>query len=107
MANSFGSDIIFETPDPKSAALFYVEQLGFAITDETSDLVCLSGPSINLYIERGRPLGPVMEVMVDDVEAAKRRLAAAGAEIVKDEPDVPRCYIRDPYGLMYNLRRRS
>jgi catechol 2,3-dioxygenase-like lactoylglutathione lyase family enzyme len=107
VANSFGGDIIFEAPDPKKAALFYVEQLGFAITDETPDLVCLSGPNINLYIERGRPLGPVMEVMVDDVEAAKQRLAAFGAEIVKDEPEVPRCYVRDPYGLMYNLRRRG
>ncbi len=48
-----------------------------------------------------------MEVLVDDVEAAKRRLAASGAEIVKDEPDVPRCYVRDPYNLLYNLRRRS
>jgi hypothetical protein len=24
-------------------------------------------------------------------------------EIVKDEPEVPRCYVNDPYGLIYNL----
>jgi hypothetical protein len=28
MANSFGSDILIQAPDPKQAALFYVEQLG-------------------------------------------------------------------------------
>jgi hypothetical protein len=48
-------------------------------------------------------VGPILEVMVDSVEAAKRRLLARGCKIVKDEPEFPRCYIRDPYGLTYNL----
>jgi hypothetical protein len=26
-----------------------------------------------------------------------------GCKIVKDEPEFPRCYIKDPYGLIYNL----
>jgi hypothetical protein len=25
------------------------------------------------------------------------------ARFVKDEPDFPRCYIKDPFGLIYNL----
>jgi hypothetical protein len=25
-----------------------------------------------------------------------------GCEIVKDEPDFPRCYLKDPFGLIYN-----
>jgi hypothetical protein len=44
-------------------------------------------------------------VTVADLEAAKRLLVEAGCEIVKDEPDFPRCYVRDPFGLTYNLRR--
>jgi hypothetical protein len=23
--------------------------------------------------------------------------------VVKDEPDFPRCYLQDPFGLIYNL----
>jgi predicted enzyme related to lactoylglutathione lyase len=103
MGNSFGTDIIFETPDPAAAARFYVEQLGFTITEETPELVSLSGPHINMYIERGKPLGPVFEVTVKDVEEAKKRLVRNGCTIVKDEPHFPRCYVRDPHGLMYNL----
>jgi hypothetical protein len=38
------------------------------------------------------------------VEEAKRRLVANGCVVVKDEPDFPRCYVRDPYGLIYNLK---
>jgi predicted enzyme related to lactoylglutathione lyase len=103
MANSLGTDIIFEVPDPKSAAAFYVEQLGFTITDEAPNMVSLHGPNINMFIERGQLLGPVFEVTVDNIEAAKKRLLKNGCTIVKDEPDFPRCYVKDPFGLTYNL----
>jgi catechol 2,3-dioxygenase-like lactoylglutathione lyase family enzyme len=106
MANSFGTDIIFETPDPKAAARFYVEELGFTITDENENLISLHGPNINMFIERGAALGPVFEVTVKNVDEAKKRLTQAGCMIVKDEPEFPRCYVRDPYGLMYNLSTR-
>ena len=103
MANKFGKDILIQAQDPKSAASFYVQQLGFEITDETPDMISLHGKHINLFIERGPVLGGVLEVTVDSVEEAKRRLVEDGCEIVKDEPDFPRCYIKDPYGLIYNL----
>jgi hypothetical protein len=47
----------------------------------------------------------VLEVTVGDVEEAKRRLVANGCEIVKDEPQFPRCYMKDPFGLVYNPSR--
>ncbi len=31
------------------------------------------------------------------------RFVKGGCVIVKDEPEVPRCYMKDPYGLIYNL----
>ena len=104
MANSFGTDIIFETEDPQSAAAFYVEQLGFEITDVTPNMISLHGNHINMFIERGPASGPVFEVTGDSVEEAKVRLVESGCKIVKDEPDFPRCYIKDHYGLTYNLR---
>ena len=105
MANKFGTDILMQAPDPKLAASFYVEQLGFEITDEQPDMIGLHGEHINLFIERGPALGPVLEMTVGNVEEAKARLVKNGCAIVKDEPDFPRCYIKDPYGLIYNLTR--
>jgi catechol 2,3-dioxygenase-like lactoylglutathione lyase family enzyme len=102
MANKFGTDILIQSPDPKAAAAFYVNQLGFIITGETP-MISLHGDHINLFIEQGPPLGPVLEVTVDNVEEAKQRLVKNGCEIVKDEPHVPRYYVRDPFGLIYNL----
>jgi hypothetical protein len=103
MANSFGADILIQAPDPAQAASFYVERLGFEITGETPQMISLHGNRINLFIERGPALGPVLEVTVDSVEDAKIRLVKNGCEIVKDEPDFPRCYVKDPFGLIYNL----
>jgi predicted enzyme related to lactoylglutathione lyase len=102
MANSFGTDILIQAPDPKKAAAFYVSELGFSVTAE-KPMLSLHGENINLFIEQGPPLGPVLEVTVQDVEEAKQRLVKNGCEIVKDDPHFPRCYLRDPFGLIYNL----
>jgi catechol 2,3-dioxygenase-like lactoylglutathione lyase family enzyme len=105
MANKFGTDILIQAPEPKDAAAFYVDQLGFEITGDTPNMVSLHGVHINLFIERGPALGPVFEVTVGDVGEAKARLVKNGCEIVKDEPEFPRCYVRDPFGLIYNLTK--
>ena len=105
MANTFGADILIQAPDPSAAAAFYVEQLCFTVTDPNPKMMALAGKNINLYIEPGPLLGPVLEVTVADVEEAKRRLVESGCEIVKDEPEFPRTYVRDPFGLIYNLTK--
>jgi predicted enzyme related to lactoylglutathione lyase len=105
MANSFGMDILIQAQDPPQAARFYVDQLGFKITDANPKMIALHGKHINLFIEPGPALGPVLEVSVDSVEEAKVRLARNGCQIIKDEPEFPRCYVKDPYGLIYNLTR--
>jgi catechol 2,3-dioxygenase-like lactoylglutathione lyase family enzyme len=103
MANKFGTDILIQAPDPRKAAQFYVEHLGFEISDNNPKMIGLHGKHINLFIEPGPPLGPVLEVTVDDVAKARARLVKIGCEVVKDEPEFPRCYVKDPYGLIYNL----
>jgi hypothetical protein len=103
MANSFGTDILIQAPDPKKAASFYVNQLGFEITGEEHHMISLHGEHINLFIETGPALGPILEVTVANVEEAKLRLVKNGCLILKDEPDFPRCYVKDPFGLIYNL----
>ena len=105
MANKFGSDILIQAPDPQKAAAWYVEHLGFEITDPNPKMIGLHGKHINLFIEPGPALGPVLEVTVDNVEEAKRRLVKNGCEVVKDEPHFPRVYMKDPFGLIYNLTR--
>ena len=39
------------------------------------------------------------------MKCAKRALLAAGCDIAEDDPSVTRCYIRDPYGLVFNIEQ--
>jgi predicted enzyme related to lactoylglutathione lyase len=103
MANSLGTDVLIQAEDPKSAASFYVEQLGFGITEELPHMINLHGQNINLFIEPGPALGPVFEVTVKSIDETRRRMVKQGCKVVKDEPEFPRCYIKDPFGLIYNL----
>jgi hypothetical protein len=66
-------------------------------------MIGLHGRHINLFIEPGPPLGPALEVTVDNVQKARAWLVKNGCELIKNEPEFPRCYIRDPQGLIYNL----
>ena len=88
---------------PKEDGAFLHQHLGFEITDEKPNLISLHGELINLFIERWAARGPVLEVTVDSVKDAKLRLVGNGCEIIKDEPGFPRCYVKDPFGLIYNL----
>src|SRR5260370_35282553 len=103
MANTFGTDILIQAEDPQKAADFYVKELGFEITDKKSNMGSLQGENINLFIERGPVLGPVFEVTVKRVAEATARLQKKRCQVINAEPDVPRCYLRDPNGLICNL----
>jgi predicted enzyme related to lactoylglutathione lyase len=39
----------------------------------------------------------------EDLSAARRRLLAAGCVIEEENSSLPRCYIRDPFGLVFNI----
>jgi len=55
-----------------------------------------------LGMERTRGDSRVRRVGKPAFDEAKLRLTKSGYQIVKDEPEFPRCYIRDPFGLIYN-----
>jgi len=40
---------------------------------------------------------------VESVEETRLRLVKNGCKISKDEPTFPGCYVKDPFGLTYNL----
>jgi hypothetical protein len=73
------------------------------IAYEDATIVGFETGSIRLYVERGKEHGPVLEFLVPDSEAAKRQLLEAGCTIVEEIPSLPRYYIRDPFGLVFNL----
>ena len=96
-------DVIIRTGDWTKATKFYKSVLGLSVTHRSKTIMGFETGSFCLYVEKGKEHGPVFEFLVPDVQAAKRKLVAAGCTVVEENPSLPRCYIRDPYGVVFNI----
>ena len=96
-------DVIIRSDAWAKAVKFYESVLGFQVSHQSERLVGFETGSFCLYVEKGQPHGPVFEFLVADVSAAKAALLAAGCTLLEEDPKVPRCYVRDPYGITFNI----
>jgi len=105
MKNAFQSsrDVIIQTDNWAKAIEFYETTLGFSVSHRSPKLMGFETGAFCLYVESGNRPGPVFDFLVPDMKAAKTRLLAAGCTIVEEDPALPRCYIKDPFGLVFNI----
>lgn len=96
-------DVILRASNWAQASEFYASALGFEVVRESETLLRVETGAFRLFVEDGDPHGPVFDFLVPDVQAAKKRLIAAGCILVEEDPAIPRCYLRDPFGLVFNL----
>jgi catechol 2,3-dioxygenase-like lactoylglutathione lyase family enzyme len=96
-------DVIIRTEDWAAAKHFYTTVLGLPVTHQAEKMLGLETGSFCLYVEPGPAHGAVFDFLVPDVQAAKVRLVAAGCTVLEEDATVPRCYLRDPFGLVFNL----
>lgn len=68
-------------------------------------MIGLECDGFRLFLDRREPLGPMLEFFVADVEAAKQAIVAAGGALLEEDPSIPRLYVRDQFGLIYNLAK--
>ncbi len=100
-------DVILRPADFDAAVAFYEQILGLRVFERRPELVGLETGGFRLFVERAAPShGPVFEMLVTDVDGARRELVARGCTVELDEPAFPRVYLRDPYGLVFNLACR-
>ncbi len=101
-------DVILRTEAMGEAARFYETLLGLKASLRQDGLVGFETGSFQFFVEQGAPAhGPVFEFCVPNVATEKTRLVAAGCTVVEEDPQIPRCYLRDPYGLVFNLRQEE
>lgn len=105
MAVRSSRDVIIRTAAWKEAVRFYESVLGFTLVSCDDTLAGLETGAFLLYVEAGTPHGPVFDFLTADVAAARDRLLAAGCTLIEEDPTVPRCYVRDPYGVTFNIGR--
>jgi catechol 2,3-dioxygenase-like lactoylglutathione lyase family enzyme len=100
------ADVLLQVADPEQAAAFYGSMLGLSVFMRNDDIIGLDAGAFRLFLERGPSYGPVFEFFVGDLAAAKHQLTRAGCHIDQDDPGVPKCYVRDPFGLTFNIAVR-
>ncbi len=100
-------DVIIRTPDFEAAVRFYETVLGFPIAHKDGSIVGFEAGASRPYVEKGSAHGPVFDFRVPDLPAAKRNLLSAGCRVIEENPSVPRCYIQDPHGLVFNIEQTA
>jgi catechol 2,3-dioxygenase-like lactoylglutathione lyase family enzyme len=99
-------DVLIQTEDLDAARAFYEHHLGLAVFMNEETIVGLEAGAFRLFLDRGPKYGPVFEFFVDDLATAKVELQSAGCVIEAEDPMVPKCYVRDPFGLTFNIAER-
>jgi catechol 2,3-dioxygenase-like lactoylglutathione lyase family enzyme len=86
------------------AVNFYSNILGFQNRSDDPKLGDLDAVPLRLFIEEDPEIrGPVMELFVDDLEEARKTLEASGCKVLRWRGKGGDCYIRDPFGVLFNV----
>lgn len=97
-------NVAVRTGDAVAAVEFYSRVLGFPIRAHADDVADLEADPLTLFvIDDPEITGPVLELFVDDLEAARDELVANGCTVVRWLGKGRDCYIRDPFGVTFNL----
>jgi catechol 2,3-dioxygenase-like lactoylglutathione lyase family enzyme len=99
-------EVMLRTDSLAAAKAYYHGVLGMPVIVDADDVIGFDTGAFALYFEPGDDNGAVFEFEVEDVAAAKARLLAQGCLLVEEDHERPRCYLRDAFGLTFNLTRR-
>ena len=103
MANKFGTDILIQAEDPKKAAEFYVNALGFEITDPNPKDDRPSRKA-HQFIHRARAAPrPRARSYRQEREGRPCQLGEKRLPGNQGRASFPEMLMKDPYGLIYNL----
>lgn len=97
-------NVAIRTSQFSEAVDFYTKVIGFDNRSEDPELADLDANPLNIFIiEDDESRGPVLELFVDDLEAARQELVANGCKVLRWRGKGQDCYIEDPFGVIYNI----
>lgn len=105
MEFKISKNIGFQVKDVEEAKLFYKNVLGFKQPKQSfvNEVELRTDYNTIFLIEGSENLGPVMELVVKNLEEAKNHLLENGFIIVRWEGKGKDCYVKDPYGMIFNV----
>lgn len=98
-------NIGFQVEDVEKAKLFYETVIGLKepARSDVEEVEFRTNHNAIFLIPGSENLGPVMEIVVNNLQEAKQHLAENGCEIVRWEGKGKDCYVRDPFGMIFNV----
>ena len=96
-------DVIFRAPDLAAVKAYYAGTLGLPVVLDRPGMLGFDAGEFTVFFEPGEPNGAVFEFSVEDLPQAKADLLAAGCVVIEENPAIPRVYVRDPFGLVFNI----
>ncbi len=86
------------------AVKFYSEVLGFDNRSDDPALGDHDADPLNFFVIEDEEIsGLVMELFIEDLDLARQELVAHGCEVIRWRGKGQDCYVRDPFGVIYNL----
>ena len=98
-------NIGYQVEDIEKAKHFYESVMGLQESEESSvEEIEYRTKHNSIFLMPGSEnLGPVMEIVVSDLEVAKKYLVDNGCEIVRWHGKGKDCYVKDPFGMVFNV----
>ncbi|MEE9443003.1 MAG: VOC family protein [candidate division Zixibacteria bacterium] len=103
MPYKFSRCIAMQHPAEKQVLEFYRNVIGLEVVGEGPDGVELNADPYRLFLDGREPRELIMELIVPDLEKAREELVAAGCRVIRWEGKGKCCYIRDPFGQLFNI----
>lgn len=99
----FSRCLCLQTPDVGQAVDFYRSVLGLPLVERQISTAELKAGENRLFIDQGEATGPIMEFLVNELDEARDVLLASGCTVIRWEGKGGCCYIKDPFGFIFNL----
>ena len=105
MKYEFSKCFALQSPRAEEAKRFYNEVIGLELRPLRSDPVgeMVAGDNLLYFEVSDETMGPIFELIVDDIEAARDELLQHGCTVLRWEGVGSSNYIRDPFGFVFNL----
>ena len=104
MRFTMSPNIAVRTKKFSDAVDFYSSVLGFPNRSNDRALGDHDASPLNLFVIEDDEIGGlVMELFVEDIETAREELLANGCEVIRWRGKGQDCYVRDPFGVIFNL----
>ncbi len=103
MIFKFSRCLAFQTPDTEGALQFYRDVMGLEPVECAANIIELKAGQFRFFLDKGPTMGPIMEYVVENLDAAKEELLRNGCQVIRWDGKGKPCYMRDPFGILFNV----